>query len=71
MALEPVAHSRPYSASEFRILYKIPIEIAMLEIINFIILYSGASLAFMQPPQEICNFLVDRIQRKHQGAGRE
>jgi hypothetical protein len=35
MALEPVAEDRPYSASEFVPVYKIPIEFAMLEIINF------------------------------------
>jgi hypothetical protein len=44
MAAEPVTESRPYSASEFPILYKIPIEFATLEIINFTV--SGAVHVF-------------------------
>jgi hypothetical protein len=44
MAPEPVAESRPYSASDFPVLYKIPIEFATLEIINFI--NSGAVHVF-------------------------
>jgi hypothetical protein len=50
MAPEPVAESRPYSASEITTLYKIPIEFAMLEIINFIAL-GGAYFRFTQPPE--------------------
>jgi hypothetical protein len=41
MAPELVADDRPYSASDFTALYKIPIEFAMLEIINSIILEKG------------------------------
>jgi hypothetical protein len=46
MAPEPVEDGRPYSASEFETVYKIPIEFAMLEIINCIISVEGAC---MQP----------------------
>jgi hypothetical protein len=43
---------QPYSASEFETVYKIPIEFAMLEIINCIILVEGACSSFMQPREE-------------------
>jgi hypothetical protein len=46
MAPEPVEDGRPYSASEFETVYKIPIEFAMLEIINCII--SGSVKSFMK-----------------------
>ena len=52
MAPEPVEDGRPYSASEFETVYKIPIEFAMLEIINYIILVEGACYSFMQPREE-------------------
>jgi hypothetical protein len=51
MAQEPVVEKRSYSASEFTRLYKIPIEFAMLEIINFSVMWGGAS-SFMQPFRE-------------------
>jgi hypothetical protein len=51
MAPEPVEDRRPYSASDFVTVYKIPIEFAMLEIINSIILKRNAPFPFMLPHQ--------------------
>jgi len=52
MAPEPVEDGRPYSASEFETVYKIPIEFAMLEIINCIISVEGACFSFMLPHED-------------------
>jgi hypothetical protein len=49
---EPVEEGSPYSGSEFAPVYKIPIEFAMLEIINFIVLERDASFSFMETGEE-------------------
>jgi hypothetical protein len=76
MAPEPVKESWPYSASEFGAVYKIPIEFAMLEIINFVISEKGRlfhSCDRVKEPSkrgETFTLLAAKIRIDHQGAGR-